>query len=131
MKTFLKANIASLTASFCDYLVTFILKHFLQFNPVYASISGTVIGGIINFMISRKWVFSAVESPLFHQGKKYLITWTGNLLLNAFGVYLLNEYTDIHYMIVKVAISLTVAVAYNYPMQKNYVFKNIDNNEDL
>jgi dipeptide/tripeptide permease len=131
MKTFLKANIASLSASFCDYLVTFVLAHFLRFDPVFASIIGTIVGGIVNFLIGRYWVFKSVDAPAFHQGKKYFITWTGNLILNALGVYLLVRFAGVYYMIAKVATSVVVAVAYNYPIQKNYVFKNIKSDEKL
>ncbi len=130
MKTFLKANVASLTASLCDYLVTFIFKHFLHFDAVNASITGTVFGGIINFLISRRWVFKSVDSPVFYQGKKYLLTWTGNLILNALGVYLLIRFAGLFYMTAKVTTSLFVAVAYNYPIQKKYVFKNIEEDDE-
>jgi putative flippase GtrA len=128
MRTFLKANIASLTASFCDYLVTFILVHFLKLDAVFSSILGTIVGGITNFIIGRYWVFKSVDAGAFHQGKKYFISWAGNMILNAVGVYLLIRIAGLHYMIAKVAISVLVAVAYNYPVQKNYVFKNIDSN---
>ncbi|MBC7889354.1 MAG: GtrA family protein [Ferruginibacter sp.] len=129
MKTFFKANIASLTASFFDYLVTFIFKQYLHFDPVLASITGTVSGGIINFLIGRHWVFNSPDSPVFQQGKKYLLSWTGNLILNALGVYLLVRYAGLFYMTAKVITSVTVAIVYNYPIQKKYVFKNIDSNE--
>ena len=131
MKTFLKANIASLSASFFDYLVTFILAYFLRFDPVFASILGTIGGGIANFLISRYWVFKSVDAPAFHQGKKYFITWAGNLILNAAGVYLLIRFAGLNYMIAKVTTSVIVAVGYNYPIQKNYVFKNINGDEKL
>lgn len=129
MKTFLKANIASLAASFCDYLVTFILANFLGTAPVFASIIGTSIGGIVNFMIGRYWVFESADAPAFHQGKRYFITWIGNLILNALGVYVLIEFFGIRLMIAKVLTSVAVAVGFNYPIQKRYVFKNIDDDE--
>ena len=129
MKTFFKANAASLTASFCDYLVTIIFKQFFLVDAVIASILGTVFGGIINFFIGRHWVFRSVKAPFFHQGKKYLLTWTGNLILNSLGVFLLVRLGGVNYIIAKIATSLTVAVAYNYPIQKKYVFKNVDINE--
>jgi len=129
MKTFVKANIASLTASFCDYLVTILLKQFFKMDAVAASILGTVVGGIINFFIGRLWVFRSSNTSFIHQGKKYLFTWTGNLVLNALGVYLLIRLGGVHYIIAKLVTSITVAIGYNYPMQKKYVFKNIDRNE--
>ncbi|MEO6549698.1 MAG: GtrA family protein [Ferruginibacter sp.] len=129
MKLFLKANVASLTASFFDYLLTIVLKQFLLVDAVLASICGTIFGGIINFLIGRYWVFRSVKTPILHQGKRYLFTWTGNLFLNAVGIFVLIRLCGVNYIIAKVATSLTVAIAYNYPIQKRYVFKNIDIDE--
>ena len=42
MKTFFRANVASLAASLCDYLVTIILKEFFLINAVVSSIAGTI-----------------------------------------------------------------------------------------
>jgi putative flippase GtrA len=125
MKTFLKANLASLVASACDYGLTVLLKELLNVQAVIASVGGTVFGGIINFLIGRYWAFKATEGDFLVQGKRYLLIWAGNLLLNAGGVYLLIEQAGVHYIIAKLATSLTVAVAYNYPLQKKYVFKNL------
>lgn len=126
MKVFVKANVASIVASACDYLVTIAAKEFLQIDPVVASVTGTVIGGLTNFYIGRYWVFKASNSNVFHQSKRYFITWTGNLLLNTLGVYLFIHFAHFNYIVAKVITSVIVAVAYNYPVQKNYVFKFID-----
>jgi len=126
MKTFLKANIASLTASFCDYAITVIFKQFLQIDAVLASISGTIFGGIINFFICRHWVFDSKEISIHFQTKRYLLVWIGNLLLNSLGVYLLIKVIGIQYIIAKITCSVIVAVAYNYPLQKGYVFKSVN-----
>jgi putative flippase GtrA len=124
MKTFLKANIASVVATTCDYGLTVVLKELMGLNEFAAGVSGTVMGGIVNFFISRHWVFKAGNEHVYSQGKKFFITWAGNLVLNATGYYLLVHYTNIHYVIAKLITSLTVMLAYNYPLQKKYVFKN-------
>jgi putative flippase GtrA len=124
MQTFLKANMASVLSSLLDFTVTVLLKEWLQINPVTASIGGTISGGIFNFFICRHWVFGVPQGRIFHQSRRYLVTWAGNLLLNAGGVYLLIDYAGLHYLVAKTAIAVTVAVAYNYPLQKRYVFKN-------
>ena len=123
MKIFLKANLSSIIASFCDYLLTIIFKEFLQYDAVLASIMGTIFGGSINFLIGRYWVFKSFNTHWFDQVRRYLFTWAGNLGLNAFGVFLLIRFCGVNYIIAKVAISLTVALVYNYPIQKKYVFK--------
>ena len=124
MKIFIKANTAAAVASFYDYLVAIILKEIVALNPVWASILGTVTGGIINFFICRHWVFKVKNASVFYQTKRYFIIWVGNLLLNGLGVYFLIDFAGLNYLIAKILTSVTEALAYNYPLQKNYVFKN-------
>ncbi|MEJ0101824.1 MAG: GtrA family protein [Bacteroidota bacterium] len=121
MITFLKANISSLVASLSDYIITIIAVHFFYANVVIGGIIGTICGGVINFLIGRHWVFSSDPGKGHVQGLKYLLVWTGNLGLNATGMYVLTEAGN-SYIIAKVATSLLVAIAYNYPLQKKYVF---------
>ena len=123
MRMFFRANIASLSASFCDYMVTISLVQILFADKLLAGVAGTLFGGIVNFYISRYWVFKAHDIAVSRQGKRYLITWMGNLVLNTCGLYLLISLLEVQYIIAKVVTSLVVAIAYNYPVQKRYVFK--------
>ena len=124
MKIFLKANISSLSASFCDYLITILLVKFLNADTMLGVIAGTIFGGLINFLIGRYWVFKAHNGIIGLQGKKYLLAWTGNLILNVSGLYLLIKLFKVQYMVAKITTLLFVALAYNYHIQKKYVFKN-------
>jgi len=126
MKTFLKVNIAAILASLGDFLFTFLLKYVGHLDAVLASIIGTILGGIINFLIGRIWVFKTSQSNFSEQGKKYFLIWLGNLLLNASGVYILIKIMGMQYLFAKMATAITVAIGYNYPLQKNYVFKPVD-----
>ncbi len=123
MKTFFKANVASLTASGCDFLITVIAVQLLKVDAFYSSIIGTVCGGIINFLVCRNWVFDSRESSLGFQGRKYFITWVGNLLLNSCGVFVYIRILEMNYIVSKLIVSLVVSIVYNYPMQKKYVFR--------
>jgi len=123
MITFFKANVASVIASTGDYLVTIIAVQFLGMDVVIAGITGTISGGIINFWIGRHWVFSAVESKAHRQAVRYTIVWLGNLLLNATGMYVFTKLAGMYYLAAKIITSLLVAITYNYPLQKRYVFK--------
>lgn len=123
MVTFIKANVASIIASVCDYLVTIFAVQQLGMDVVIGGITGTVTGGIINFWIGRQWVFSATENRPHKQAFRYGIVWTGNLLLNATGMYIFTKLAGIYYVAAKVITSVLVAIGYNYPLQKRYVFK--------
>ena len=59
MITFLKANAASLVASLTDFFMTMLLVQVCKVNVVMAAATGTVTGGIVNFLIGRHWVFNA------------------------------------------------------------------------
>lgn len=129
MRTFLKVNIAAIIASICDFGITVFFKEACQMDAVLSSIIGTVIGGVINFLIGRIWVFKFIRAPFLHQGKRYLLTWSGNLVLNAGGVYILIKLLGIQYLFAKMATATIVAIGYNYPVQKKYVFKKVEKNE--
>lgn len=123
MATFIKANVASLSASGFDYLVTIVLATFFHVDPFKASITGTVCGGILNFFMGRLWVFESKVARLHHQALKYLLVWAGNLFLNAGGMFLLLKVWHLHYLPSKIVVSLIVGFGYNYFMQKKFVFK--------
>ncbi|MCW3106075.1 MAG: GtrA family protein [Segetibacter sp.] len=124
MLTFLKANISSSIASFFDYLVTIFLVTFFRVDVVIASTTGTLFGGILNFLIGRTWVFQSRKRKVHQQAMRYGIVWTGNLFLNTSGMYILTKLLKVHYVVAKLFVSLIVGFGYNYVLQKKYVFKN-------
>ena len=123
MVTFLKANAASLIASAVDYFITIFLVNFFKIDVVLASMTGTICGGITNFLIGKLWVFTAGSSTTAKQALRYLLVWCGNLVLNTSGVYVCTKLIGLHYVFSKVLVSLLVAFGYNYPLQKRFVFK--------
>lgn len=123
MIVFIKSNIASLTASFFDYLITICLVSFLQFDVVVASMTGTICGGILYFIVGRNWVFDSRNPKVQHQAFRYVFVWSGNLLLNTGGVYLLTKNLGLQYVVSKLFVSLLVGFFYNYKLQKKFVFK--------
>ena len=123
MLTFLKANLSSSIASFIDYLATIFLVSFFRVDVIKASVTGTVCGGVVNFVIGRNWVFSSKESKVHHQAYRYGLVWVGNLALNTAGVYVFTKLLKVYYVISKAFVSLVVGFFYNYTLQKRFVFK--------
>jgi putative flippase GtrA len=128
MITFTKAQLASLVATGVDFLVTFLLLHWVGLPSAAASgrvtlygVTGTICGGITHFMISRHWVFSARDGKWAAQLNRYVLVWIGNLALNASGLYLLSR-AGCPPMFAKVITATTVALVYNYTLQKRWVF---------
>ena len=123
MITFTKAQLAALLATGFDFLVTWLLKNFAGAPIVAAGATGTLCGGVTHFMISRNWVFNAREGVWAAQVNRYVFVWIGNFLLNVSGLWFISHYTGIKGMLAKVIVATTVAVCYNYPLQKRFVFK--------
>jgi len=123
MITFTKAQIASLLATGVDFLVTFLLIRFAGAPIVAGGATGTLCGGVTHFMVSRNWVFNAREEKWAAQLNRYVLVWIGNFLLNVSGLWLITRYTPVKDMLAKVIVAVTVAVCYNYILQKRFVFK--------
>jgi putative flippase GtrA len=130
MITFTKAQLASLIATGVDFLVFSALLKWAGVPPVAASarvtfygVTGTLCGGFTYFILGRTWVFNTQKKKWMAQVSRYVPVWIGNLALNASGLYLLTRYTVIQPVWAKVITATLVAVFYNYPLQKRFVFK--------
>jgi putative flippase GtrA len=128
MITFTKAQITSLLATGVDFLVYYLLLRCTGLSATASSgrvtfygATGTLCGGVTHFMISRNWVFDAQEGKWAGQLNRYLVVWIGNLVLNAGGLYLLSR-AGLAPMFAKVIAATSIAVLYNYTLQKYFVF---------
>lgn len=123
MIRFAKAQLASFAASAVDYFLTILCVELLGFWYLAGSTTGTFLGGLTNFAMGRHWVFKGGERERHIQLFRYLLVWTGYLILTTLGVYLLTYFGNFNYLLSKVSIGLFLAVGYNYPLQKRFVFK--------
>lgn len=123
METFVKAQAASATATLVDFAVTILLKEVFHWWYLVASILGTTSGGMVNFLMNRSWVFRAHDKKIHFQVAKYVMVWTGNLVLMSGGVFILTNYGGLSYVVSKILVSVIVGVFYNYVLQKRFVFK--------
>ena len=124
MIIFTKAQLISLLATVVDFGVMWLLLNLAGAPPVAAGATGTLLGGVTHFMISRTWVFNAQEKKWTGQLNRYVLVWIGNLVLNTTGLWLLTRYTALAPMVCKAITAILVAVGYNYILQKRFVFKN-------
>lgn len=123
MIKFAKAQIASSIASLVDYFITILLVEIVGFWYLAGSTTGTIIGGITNFIIGRHWVFKSGLKEKHVQLFRYAMVWTGYFVLTTLGIYLLTHFGHFNYLISKVFVSLFLAVTYNFPLQKRFVFR--------
>ena len=105
---------------------------------LYATFTGSVIGGIVNCVVNYGWVFHAAGCKKTHVAVKYLLVWGGSIFLNTWGTYLLTEwltdmkwvngwlgyYVDNVFILSKIIVAVLVAFFWNYQLQRVFVFRN-------
>ena len=123
MHRFFKSQLASFLSSSADYCFTAIAVELFGFWYVLGTALGTITGGFVNFSLGRTWVFNSKERAAPVQLLRYFMVWLGYLILSTSGIYLLTHYLHINYLITKLTITLMLALSYNYPLQKAFVFK--------
>ena len=121
--TFCKAQFSAWIASAIDFLVTIITAHFIGFWYGYSTFVGALAGGIVNCAINYRWVFRPNGIKKRRVVTRYIIVWTGSIMLNTLGTLVLTELTGFSFIIVKAIIAVIVAVVWNYQMQRLFVFK--------
>jgi putative flippase GtrA len=84
---------------------------------------GAFLGAVTNFFLGRHWSFEAGHHPPHGQAMKYAIVATGSLLLNSGGVYLFTDRVGLPYPVSKAITAIIVGLFYNFPMQRQWVFR--------
>jgi putative flippase GtrA len=122
MLTFLKAQAALIVGSVADFLLTILLAEVFHCWYIAATVSGNIAGAFAQFILSRNWAFRAENGSISRQSIRFILMWTGNIILSAAGVYLLTHHFHIYYLISKLIVSITLGLTYTYFLSKKFVF---------
>lgn len=121
--TFIRSVSVSVAATLSDYIISFILHYGLNIEEVYSTALGSVNGAFVSFYLNRWWAFKSRNGKLSSQAVKYITTLGISILLNSFGVYLFEKFTNFPFVIMRIIVTVFVGVFINYPLYKNFVFK--------
>ena len=111
-------------ATLTDFGVSILLYEVFGVWYVAATFIGAVTGGIVNCMLNYRWVFGSDGQKKRYVALKYLLVWTGSILLNTAGTYVLTELSGHYFVIAKAIVSVAVALLWNYQMQRFFVYRN-------
>lgn len=140
VKQFGMAQMSSLASTGCDFLVS-AMVYMLTEHVVLSTAAGAVCGGAANCAINYRWTFHGTSRSKRGVAWRYALVWIGSVVLNTtgteYGVKLANllwaalgdtlarGLTTM--LAVKAVVAVTTAVAWNFTMQKYYVYKTIKN----
>lgn len=123
LPSLLRHQAGSMAATLVDYSVMIMLVSLGGVTPALGTAAGAACGGVLNFLLGRRWVFRATRHRTAPQAGRYAVVSLGSLLLNTAGVHVLASYFLVQYVAARVAVSLAVSVFWNFPMQRSFVFK--------
>ena len=118
---YLKAQIAAILGSLADYLTVIILVEIFKCWYLLANLCGNIIGGTLQFFLGRKWAFRS-SGNVYTQMLKFILIFSGNIILSAAGIFILTSLFHVNYLISKTVISILLGLTYNYYTQKRFVF---------
>lgn len=121
---FTKAQASAIIATTVDFLLSLFAYEVCGINYVVSSFIGALSGGIVNCVVNYRWVFGSDGQHKRYVALKYLIVWTGSIVLNTAGTYLLTELTGSYFIWSKAVVSVVVAFLWNYQMQRFFVYRN-------
>jgi putative flippase GtrA len=118
----MRHHAASIIAAVVDYLVMILGVEVLHLGPVAATPIGAFSGAVTNFTLGRRFTYRRTEAPAVGQAWRYAIVSGTSLGLNTAGEYLFHDLVHIEYLLARVITSVIVSNAWNYPMQRYFVF---------
>lgn len=118
-------QIAAATGTSADFGAMIALVELVRLSPPLATLCSAILGGIVNFALSRAWVFRGRhEGTLESQAARYLAVSLGGALLNAATLGLiLGVAPGVAYPVLRVIVAVTVSLTYTYPLHSRFVFR--------
>jgi putative flippase GtrA len=119
----LRHQLGSIVATLVDFGTMIVLVSGFGMPPVGGTVVGAAAGAVTNFLLGRRWIFRAQTGDPSRQAARYAFTWAGSLSLNAFGMWVGHDLLGIQYIVTRAVIAVGVSLAWNFPMQRFFVFQ--------
>jgi putative flippase GtrA len=116
-------QLGAFVATVVDFAVMVALVEIAGAAPAAATAAGAATGAVVNFTLGRHWIFDAAGSAARAQALRYAFVSATSLLLQSTGEHVLVRYAGAHYVAARVALSIAVSLAWNFPMHRGFVFR--------
>jgi putative flippase GtrA len=119
----LRHHLVAVVATAVDYVVMVALVELAGLRPVPATVGGALVGAGASFLLGRIYTYRVTKNdPLTRQAWRYVLVSAASLGWNAGGEYLFNGVLGLQYLLARFITSVLVSNAWNYPMQRFFVF---------
>lgn len=118
-------QIAAAIGTAADFGAMIALVELVKLAPPVATVVSALVGGVVNFLVSRAWAFKDQHSgSTASQGMRYALASAGGALLNAALLAAFLRLTSaIPYPFARAAVAVAVSLLYTYPVHTRLVFR--------
>lgn len=102
------------------YLTLVLLVESGGIEPVYATIAGSAVGALVNYLLNHRYTFQSAKAHS-DAGPKFFLVALGTGILNAVLVYLGVDLLAMHYLIVQITATLIVFLS-NFILNSAWTF---------
>ena len=122
LRQWLRHHASSLAAAVVDFGIMVACVEALHARPVPATVAGATCGAVTNFLLGRYWIYQRRDTAARGQAVRYAVVSAASLAWNAAGEHLLADVLHVQYVLSRVITALIVSNAWNYPLQRFFVF---------
>jgi putative flippase GtrA len=115
-------HLAAIGATIVDYLLMVACVELLHLSPVIATGVGATAGAVTSFMLGRVFTYHATKTSVGAQTWRYALVASASLALNVAGEHLFSDVLGLEYLLARIITSVIVSNAWNYPLQRFFVF---------
>lgn len=117
-------QVAAALATATDFCAMIALVELVHRSPPVATVASAVLGGAVNFTLSRAWAYRDRHEGTFSaQASRYAVVSLGGALLNAGLLAMVLATVEAPYPAARVVAAVAVSVLYTYPLHTRVVFR--------
>ncbi|MBC8132057.1 MAG: GtrA family protein [Deltaproteobacteria bacterium] len=126
LKQWILHHTTSVIATGADFASMVTVVELTGVSPVVGTVIGATVGAFTNFMLARHWTYRRPkrndDGTVPVQVARYLLVSLVSLGLNAAGEHVFANLLHVQYVLGRVITAVIVSNAWNYPMQRFFVF---------
>jgi putative flippase GtrA len=120
----LRHQAAAAVGTAADFATMIALVELLRLAPPVATMASAMVGGVVNFTVSRTWAFrERHDGSVRSQAMRYALASAGGAVLNALLLSLVLRAASIPYPLARGAVAIAVSLLYTYPVHTRIVFR--------